>query len=309
VAKIRRAKSPNKVHRGDVSGKKKTSNVMYALLFLSPCPVLIPFIQTATDGWQFRYIFPMVVYGLIFIGATYSVILKRNFITDVAPIALLPIGLVLRILDFFRAGASAATWSRRVITRDIKDDNALQRADFIPSGLFGLYDHPKVMPKLTRGKHAVLGRNEERVVMLNWLDARHVIFTGVTGYGKTTVALTVLASMLMVGPSILKKWRFKIHDAKRVVGWWFKPLAQALPDSFEVHMDFDNSFAALKVLHAEMQERNELVGKAGMEPEDAGLDRILVFLDEVAEFYGHPEHGKEYQRMVLKTIRQKWFYI
>jgi hypothetical protein len=293
-----------KIRKGDVSGRKKTSNFMYALLFLSPCPVLIPFIQTAADGWKFQYIFPMVVYGLIFIGSAYSVVLKRNFITDIAPIALIPIGLVRRLLDIGRAGAGAASWSKRIATRDIKQDNLLERADFVPANLFDLVDHEKIMPRLNRGQHAVLGHNSRRVVTVDWLDARHLIFTGVTGYGKTTVALTVLASMLMVGPSILKKWRFKIHDAKRVVGWWFKPLAQALPDSFEVHMDFDNSFAALKELHAEMQTRNELVGKAGMEPEDAGLDRIIVFLDEVAEFYGHHEHGKEYQRMVQELVNQ-----
>lgn len=272
-------------------------------LFVSPCIMLGPLFQMVSAGEiSFRFLFPTVVYAFLFIASLYSVVLKRSFFNDLAPWLVAPFGLLFRTPDIAKGALNVGKWTAKAATRNFGVDNPLEKELGVPHSLFSLKGHQRVMARLRAGRSAILGRNSKRVVFADLLEQRHIIVTGETGYGKTTVVLTMIASMLMVGPSILERWRFKIFDAKQVAGWWFKPLAEALPGNFEVKMEFAETLAALEKLYEEMQERNRQVGQAGMEPEDAGLDRILVWIDEPQTHYYATDEGKRYQFIVQELV-------
>jgi hypothetical protein len=281
----------------------KSYNSLYLIpLVFAPCAVFTALAQISQEGATFRYLFPISVAAIWAFAAIYSVLLKRSFMADASVLLILPFGLLVQLARGMVGLGGAAKWMVKLATLSFGTHNPLERENKIPYALNTLKGHGHVMRRLNRMQSAVLGRNTERVLFCNWLDAKHILIQGTTGTGKTTVALTMILSMLMVGPAIFSKWRFKIHDAKHIIGTWFLNIARAYPEKFKVVMEFEDALAEAEELYKEMRERLQIIGEAGMEPEDADLDRILYLCDEPQVWYAEGKEGKRYQWLVSNLV-------
>lgn len=298
------AKKPydKKSYRKESYRKKSYNRAYLAPLVFAPCAVITAVAQASVEGFSFRYLFPIMVASVWIIIAAYSTLLKRSFISDVSPYLVAPFGLLIRTGRLVLGLGTAGAWVVKLLSLNFGTNNPLAREDLIPYSFDTLKGHGKVMQRLNRMQSCILGRNTERVLFCDWLDAKHILIQGTTGTGKTTVALTMILSMLMVGPAIFSKWRFKIHDAKHVIGTWFLPLARTFPERFKVVMEFEEALAEAEELYKEMRTRLEAIGEAGMEPEDAGLDRILYMCDEPQVWYREGEDGKRYNWLVGNLV-------
>lgn len=277
-------------------GSRRTlANSLYFVpLALSVCGVFGPVITAVEDGWSLRLWLPIVVWVIWAVAAGYSVLLRRSFFNDIAPYFVLPFGVLFRSWQLVSGVRTAASWGFKAARMDISDSGALITDNFIPVEFSTIRKHVGIMRVMRRYEHAIVGYNPQRVVLVDWKDAKHLLIQGETGVGKTTVALTLIMSMLNMGPSVFSKWEFYLHDAKRVIGPWFSSIHKMYPEKFHIQLEFDNALAEIKGLYEEMRRRLALIGdELGMEPEDVGLSRILFVADEPQVWYDRKVYGKQ----------------
>jgi len=303
---------PVTIERQSVPGSDETPRRYTSLLFIpgvfAPCIIATALFKIGEDGASIRYILPIIAFAGWLLSGLWAAVLKRSLVNDVSPWLVLPLGLVYRLFQVGRVAGGAARWSRKMATKDFRGQSPVTSSEaFVPRSLDILLEHTASMQRLRRMRDAVLGWNHKRVVFVDWHDAKHLLIQGSTGVGKTTVALTILLSMLGVGPSIFSKWRFHLHDAKRVMGYWFLPLSKMFPDKFIVHMEMEGALEDMRSVYAQMEERSQKIGLAGgkMTPEDAGLDRILIMVDEPQMWYDkdvYRHEAREYEAYVKQLV-------
>jgi hypothetical protein len=265
-------------------------------LAIAPCAIFGPIIEGASEGWSLRIFFPIGVFLAWLIVGAWGFGLKRNLFDDLSPFWVFPIGILNRGRQGVRGVGKAGGWSKRMATQDFKPQEPVHADRFIPRSFATIGEHGRVMSQLRRGKVAVMARNQKRVIYLRFRDAKHLLIQGTTGTGKTTIALTILMSMLLPGPSVFTKWRFYLHDAKHVIGTWFLPVQEMFPEYFSVQMKFEGALAQAEELYEEMQRRLALIGEGGMEPEDVGLGRICFVGDEPQVWYDRKVYGPDASR-------------
>lgn len=313
---------PITTDRQNVPGTDKVPRRYTQLIFLpgifAPCIIATALFKMGEDGFSLQYALPLIAFAGWLVSALWAVLLRRSLVNDISPWLVLPLGMIHRIFQVGTAAKGAAQWSRKMVTKDFRGQSQITSSKaFVPRSLDILLEHDASMQRLRRMKDAVLGWNHKRVVFIDWYDAKHLLIQGSTGVGKTTIALTILLSMLGLGPSVFSKWRFHLHDAKRVMGYWFLPLSKMFPDKFVVHMEMEGALQDMRNLYAQMEERSKKIGLAGgkMTPEDAGLDRILVMIDEPQMWYDqdvYKQEAREYEAYVKQIVnagRQAGFHV
>lgn len=292
-----------KIHQKD-HGAKRPSRLLFIPLIVAPCAIFGPIIEGASEGWSPRLFFPIGVFVYWLVVSAWSFGLKRNIFDDLSPFLVFPIGILNRGRQGVAGAGKAGSWGKRMATQDFKEQAPVHADRFIPRKFDTVSEHGRVMALLARGKVAVMARNQRRVIYLDFKDAKHLLIQGTTGTGKTTIALTILMSMLLPGPSVFTKWRFYLHDAKHVIGTWFLPVQAMFPEYFSVQMKFDGALAQAEELVEEMQRRLEMIGEGGMEPEDVGLGRICFVSDEPQVFYDkklYPD-GPRYEAAIKHLV-------
>lgn len=155
-----------------------------------------------------------------------------------------------------------------------------------------------------------MGYSKYNVIYAGLSDARHLLITGVTGEGKTTIAMNILLSLLLQGPSVFSKMTFSLHDAKNVTGMHFMRLGKLYPDKFQIYTQTDESLVALQGLVDEMLARTHQLGESLLfDVNKLKLPHRLIVIDEPQLFY---RRAAEYEKLVLELVtagRQVGFHV
>ncbi len=237
---------------------------------------LVWFISTA-NLYATEIALVMVISGwLLAFGYRYT--LSRSLAQDLTPVVVFP-------LIFLRLGRKWFANSKRTI---------------VPVDWNDALASPSISRRLLPAKEIVLGHSKERVIFASLRDDKHLLVTGKTGEGKTSIALSAILGLLSQGPSVFNKMHFSIHDPKRVVGLHFQDLVALHPDKFQVHISLEASLEALNSLVARMNSRTERMGQARVfDTDQINLPHILVYIDEPQLFY---TRSKEYEPLVLNLV-------
>lgn len=218
----------------------------------------------------------------------------RHFAQDIVPVILLPLIALLPI---------------KYLIKKMRKPLSGERT-YLPVSWQSLIKTASVQRRLLPGREVVLGHNDFRVVYASLDDARHLLITGITGEGKTTIALNIVQSLLIQGPGIFSKMTFSLHDAKNVTALHYKILADMYPNHFQIHTQVDNSLEALRELVDEMMDRTKQLGdKLLFDIDDLALPHRLILIDEPQLFY---RRSAEYERLVLELVttgRQAGFHL
>lgn len=285
-------------------------NLGLVILFVSPCAISSLFLAEEF-GWC-QILLVACIVGWMF-SAAYNLIRNRSFVKDVSPFLLLPVALGLLVWRLGRKVVSLFGWGLRVV--DFVRGKRQAECDVrlgVPRDWNTLLSNERMMNKLASGRKVVLGYNDRRVVMSDLTDDRHLLITGVTGQGKTTVIYSAILSLLSIGLGVFDRTHFSIHDPKRVVGTQFRALEDVYPDYFSVHMHIDDSFKAMQKLVEEMTDRTELLGQQRVfevNQLDPPLPHKLIVLDEPQLWYGE---NRRYESLIFRLVtagRQAGFHM
>lgn len=148
----------------------------------------------------------------------------------------------------------------------------------------------QVSPQLKRHQQApgfnlLLGLSARRLISAKLGESvHHLLITGVTGVGKSSVIRTILCALLLEGPGLFSRLTIHILDNKGGLGRPFLPVINAYPKGMISFQDEDAILADLESLKAQIVERQRVMDDALAEtPEEAGLGRILVIIDDLQD--------------------------
>jgi hypothetical protein len=280
--------------------KRDRRNLGLLIIMFVPCGLIYFLVDEEMNSRKWLLLTVIAGWGL---SAAYSLVVNRSLVQDVAPFLLLPFGLIrgikFIIVGIFSIGGwvgNAIKWIFGIRKREWSFEGST------PPDWDILVRDEAVGRKLLSGRHAVLGYNEKRVLFIDWGDTEHLIITGVTQYGKTTISWSIILSMLLQGPSALDKMEFSIHDPKGVFGLHFRPLEDVYPDQFQVYTRAKESRDALKDLVEEMTDRTHRLGqKRVLTVDELGLRHKLIVIDEPQLWYGRKEI-KDYEDLVMELV-------
>lgn len=235
----------------------------------------------------------LFVFSIWILIWAYNGLTNRHFAQDIVPVIVFPI-IALRPIK--------ALWRKFKSTH--------RERTYLPAFWADLVKTGPIQRRLLPGREVVLGYNDLNVVYASLEDARHLLITGITGEGKTTIALNIIQSLLIQGPGIFSKMTFSLHDAKNVTALHYKRLADMYPDHFQIHTNLDDSLGALADLADEMLDRARQLGDNLLfDIDELGLAHRLIMIDEPQLFY---RRSAEYEKLVLELVtagRQVGFHV
>jgi hypothetical protein len=253
-------------------------------------------------AWQQRFLL-LVVLGWFFSFGWHGVTRRPLSVSLVPVVVFLP----LLAVKIFRRGWRILRWFWFLRKRRLTHSEPVY---VVPPTWDHLLADAQIVRRLLPARDVVLGYNQQRVVYAGLSEVKHLLITGVTGEGKTTIALSMLLSLLGQGPSVFGKMLFSIHDTKGVTALHFKPLADMFPGQFDIYSDVHCSYRALEALVEEMHQRTHRLGEERQFDIDAlGLPHRLVLIDEPQLFY---RKKSDYEERVLELVtagRQAGFHI
>lgn len=140
------------------------------------------------------------------------------------------------------------------------------------------------------GFRLLLGIGRKRLIDAQLGETlHHLLITGATGAGKSSVIRTFLCTLLLEGPGLFDRLQIFILDNKGGLGRPFLPIINAY-DAMSVFHDEDGILGALAYLQGQITVRQALMDDALAEqPEDAGLGRILVIIDDLQDIIANKD--------------------
>lgn len=137
----------------------------------------------------------------------------------------------------------------------------------------------------SKGFNLLLGHSRRRLVAARLgTEAHHLLITGITGAGKSSVIRTILAGLLLEGPGIFDRVEVHILDNKGGLGRHFLPIIKVFGDKIISRHDEDAILADLEALALRIVERQRVMDdKLAETPEEADLGRILVIIDDLQD--------------------------
>lgn len=223
-----------------------------------------------------------LVLGWVFL-ILYYILLSRDFMADLVRVELVPY----IVGRQFYLGVRRLLPSPQVVEKKISNWQ-----EFL--------QNEKAQRKLATGRKALLGRNIERPIFADLVEDRHLLITGNTGEGKSTIAMNMVLGLLSQGPKILDKIELCVLDSNTVAAQVLQPLAHSFA-GIEACYQPETILAALERLVDEMHKRMELMGEKGIFSsfDKLGLPHKLIIFDEPAVLF---DEAKEYSVLVRRLV-------
>jgi hypothetical protein len=291
------------------------SILYFSALFLSPCGILAPLFTgesplvaaliIATFSWWFLF----GVYGLA---------VKRDLFTDIAPFVALPFAVIGFVLFGMKKLAGGGRWVLTLVgaLAPLSGDEAAAT----PRDWSTAVTNSRVQKRLANKFTAVFGWNDRRVVYADFKEDLHYLITGVTGAGKTTIAYTLILSLIS-SMSSFSKWEFVLHDPEGLMVK-YRLLEKAFPNKFKIFVKFEDIYDSMVKLIEEMEERTREIGESdsvSFEIDNLPIPQRLIVIDEPLMIFprksGKGEDkrtGREYEQMLMQLVtvgRQAGYHV